>query len=193
MLNFNSEKIREWIFKMRGGLWTLLFLIILFTAKKTSFNQILIALVLIILGQVWRCWAVGFIGLYRGENVKAQKLATTGPYALMRNPLYFGNFLIGLGWAIIAGFYAVIIFCASFFILYDVAIIPHEEKFLRSKFGIEYEAYCIRVKRFFPAKLNLKDLKGNFNSKILLKSEIHTIISTVIGTALILTLILIRS
>ena len=180
------DKIREWVFKMRGGLWTLLFVIILLTAKKTSQNQILIALVLIILGQLWRCWAASFIGLYRGENVKAQKLSTTGPYALMRNPLYFGNFLIGLGWAIIAGVHAVIIFCASFFILYNVVIIPHEEKFLRSKFGIEYEAYCTRVKRFFPAKLNLKDLRGNFNSKILLKSEIHTIISTVIGTALIL-------
>ena len=81
--------MREWVFKMRGGLWTLLFLIILFTAKKTSLAQILVALFFIIAGQLWRCWAVGFIGLYRGENVKALKLATKGPYALMRNPLYF--------------------------------------------------------------------------------------------------------
>ena len=178
--------MREWIFKMRGGLWTLLFLIILFTAKKTSLTQILIALFFIIDGQLWRCWAAGFIGLYRGENVKALKLATTGPYALMRNPLYFGNFLIGLGWAIIAGFYAVIIFIASFFILYNLAIIPHEENFLRSKFGIEYEEYCRRVKRFYPVKFNVKNLKGNFDAKILRQSEIHTIVSTIIGTLLIL-------
>ena len=183
-----SDKIREFFFKMRGGLWTLIFLIILFTAKKNNFEikQFLIALAFIIIGQLWRCWAAGFIGLYRGENVKAQKLATTGPYALMRNPLYFGNFLIGFGWALIAGFYAVIIFIVSFYFLYNVAIIPHEEKFLRSKFGLEYEYYCRSVKRFFPVKLNFKDLRGNFDSKILFRSEIHTIISTLIGTLIII-------
>ena len=121
--------MREWIFKMRGGLWTLLFVIILFTAKKTNLTQISISLIIILAGQLWRCWAAGHIGLYRGENVKAQKLTTTGPYALMRNPLYFGNFLIGLGWSIIAGFFAVIIFIVSFYVLYDIVIIPHEEKF----------------------------------------------------------------
>ena len=178
--------MREWIFKMRGGLWTLIFLIILLTAKKTSLNQVLTALIFIIAGQLWRCWAAGFIGLYRGENVKALKLATTGPYALMRNPLYFGNFLIGLGWGIIAGFYAVIIFIVSFFVLYNLAIIPHEEKFLISKFGGEYEEYCRRVKRFYPVKFYVKDLRGNFDVKILRRSEIHTIISTFIGTLLIL-------
>lgn len=171
---------------MRGGLWTLLFLIILFTAKKTALNQIVTALIFIIAGQLWRCWAVGFIGLYRGENVKAQKLATTGPYALMRNPLYFGNFLIGFGWGIIAGVHAVIIFCVSFYCLYNMAIIPHEENFLRSKFGIEYEAYCVRVKRFYPAKLDMKSLKGNFDRKVLMRSEIHTVISTLIGTLIII-------
>mgnify|MGYP003571304646 CR=1 FL=1 len=180
------DKIRGWIFKMRGGLWTLIFLIILFTAKKTSLNQILISLAFIIAGQLWRCWAVGFIGLYRGENVKAQKLATTGPYALMRNPLYFGNFLIGFGWALIAGVYAVIIFILSFYVLYNLAIIPHEEKFLRSKFGIEYESYCQKVQRFFPKKFNFKDLRGGFNVNILRRSEIHTIISTLIGTLIII-------
>lgn len=181
------EKFRAVIFKMRGGLWTLIFFVILFTAKKNfSLNQFFISLVLIFAGQCWRCWAVGFIGLYRGENVKAQKLTTTGPYALMRNPLYFGNFLIGLGWAIVAGGHAVIIFIVSFYVLYDWAIIPHEEKFLSFKFGIEYENYCARVKRFFPVNLNVKDLRGDFDSKILMRSEIHTIISTLIGTLIMI-------
>lgn len=180
------NKIREWVFKMRGGLWTLLFVVILFTAKKSTLPRISAALLVILAGQVWRCWAVGFIGLYRGENVKALKLATTGPYALMRNPLYFGNFLIGLGWSIIAGNFAVLIFIVSFYVLYNMVIIPHEEAFLRSKFGIEYEAYCRRVKRFYTTTLKLESLKGGFDSKIVMRSEIHTIISTVIGTLIII-------
>ena len=182
----NLSKIREWVFKMRGGVWTLLFVVILFTAKKSTLPKISAALIVILAGQAWRCWAVGFIGLYRGENVKALKLATTGPYALMRNPLYFGNFLIGLGWSIIAGVQAVVIFVVSFYVLYNLVIIPHEEEFLRSKFGIEYEVYCRHVKRFYPAKLEREDLKGGFDRKILMQSEIHTIISTIIGTLIII-------
>ncbi|MBQ6775570.1 MAG: isoprenylcysteine carboxylmethyltransferase family protein [Synergistaceae bacterium] len=178
--------MREWIFKMRGGLWTLLFLVILFTARATTPTRVSIALVIILAGQLWRCWAAGFIGLYRGENVKAQKLATRGPYALMRNPLYFGNFLIGFGWGVIAGLHAVVIFIVSFYLLYDLAIIPHEEDFLRSKFGLEYESYCARVKRFHPASFDARDLKGDFDAKILLRSEIHTMISTTVGTVIII-------
>lgn len=178
--------MREWIFKMRGGLWTLLFIAILFMVRKSTPNTIFLSLMIIFLGQLWRCWAAGSIGLYRGENVKALKLATTGPYALMRNPLYFGNFIIGLGWSIIAGKFAVIIFCVSFYILYVIVIIPHEENFLRGKFGQEYEEYCERVKRFFPVKLNMEDLRGNFDVNIIMKSEIHTITSTIIGTLIII-------
>ena len=186
--------MREWVFKMRGGLWTLLFVIILFMAKKTTPTQIFISLPIILIGQLWRCWTVGYIGLYRGENVKAQKLATTGAYSLMRNPLYFGNFLIGLGWSIIAGVIPVIIFVVSFYILYCVVIIPHEEKFLLSKFGLEYSNYCKNVKRFWPtslSNLSVSSLAGRgitkiFDMKIIMKSEIHTIISTIIGTIIII-------
>ena len=192
--------MREWIFKMRGGLWTLLFVIILFMAEKTTSTQILISLAIILVGQLWRCWTVGYIGLYRGENVKAQKLATTGAYSLMRNPLYFGNFLIGLGWSIIAGVIPVVIFVVSFYILYCVVIIPHEEKFLLSKFGLEYSNYCKNVKRFWPALTahTASPLTGRgtacgggaktkiFDWGIIMKSEIHTIISTIIGTIIII-------
>ncbi|MBQ6737347.1 MAG: isoprenylcysteine carboxylmethyltransferase family protein, partial [Synergistaceae bacterium] len=162
--------------------------------KKTTPTQIFISLPIILIGQLWRCWTVGYIGLYRGENVKAQKLATTGAYSLMRNPLYFGNFLIGLGWSIIAGVIPVIIFVVSFYILYCVVIIPHEEKFLLSKFGLEYSNYCKNVKRFWPtslSNLSVSSLAGRgitkiFDLNIIMKSEIHTIISTIIGTIIII-------
>ena len=178
--------MREFIFKMRGGIWTLLFLAVLFMVRASTLGQVCACLVLVVLGQVWRCWAAGCIGLYRGENVKAANLATKGPYAIMRNPLYFGNFIIGLGWSIIAGVWGVAIFTLCFILLYVAVIIPHEESFLREKFGAEYEAYCRRVKRFWPVSLKLSDLKAGFDKTIIMRSEIHTITSTLIGTAIIL-------
>lgn len=179
-------RMREWIFRMRGGIWTLLFIAILFMVRGTTPRIIAVSLAVVALGQLWRCWSAASIGLYRGENVKALKLATTGPYALMRNPLYFGNFVIGLGWSLIAGGWAVVIFTVSFFVLYVIVIIPHEESFLRSKFGNEYEDYCMRVGMFRPLSVNIKDITAPVDWSIVKRSEVHTIISTVTGTAIII-------
>ena len=178
--------MREFVFRMRGGIWTLLFLAILFMVRESSWEIIAVSLVIISLGQIWRCWSAGVIGLYRGENVKALKLATKGPYSLMRNPLYFGNFVIGLGWSLIAGKFAVMIFVISFVVLYVLVIIPHEEEFLRTKFGHEYEEYCARVKMFWPVKIDIDAIKTPVDWEIIRKSEIHTIISTITGTAIII-------
>ena len=180
------RKIRNWVFKMRGGLWTLLFVIMLFMAARADMTQIICGLIFILAGQLWRMWSAGIIGLYRGENVKALKLAHTGPYALMRNPLYFGNFMIGLGWAVIAGLNAVILFVIAFVILYVLIIIPHEEEFLHDKFGHEYEDYCRHVKSFWPLRLNMTDIFVRPDMNVIMRSEIHTVISTILGTCIIL-------
>ncbi|MBQ7154221.1 MAG: isoprenylcysteine carboxylmethyltransferase family protein [Synergistaceae bacterium] len=178
--------MREFIFRMRGGIWTLLFVAVLFMVRASGTEQRYACIILVFLGQVWRCWAAGCIGLYRGENVKAKRLAENGPYALMRNPLYFGNFVIGLGWSVAAGFRGVMLFTVSFILLYVAVIIPHEEAFLREKFGIEYEEYCLRVKRFWPLVIDVKALCEGFDATIVMRSEIHTITSTIIGTIIIL-------
>lgn len=170
---------------MRGGLWTLLFLIIFIMAAPSK-NSFLNGLIFVIAGQIWRFWAAGCIGRYRGEDVGAQRLATHGPYALMRNPLYFGNFLIGFGWAVMAGFWAVPVFIVGFIILYVIIIIPYEEDFLMKKFGNEYKDYKLRVGMFAPrSDFKLSGLFGRFDAKILWRSERHTVITTVLGTCLI--------
>lgn len=178
--------MRELVFRMRGGLWTLLFVFMLVISGYPSVSQIISGLVLILIGQLWRIWSAGIIGLYRGENVKALKLAHEGPYALMRNPLYFGNFMIGFGWAVIAGIYAVILFVISFVILYVIVIIPHEEEFLHNKFGSDYDSYCKNVNRFWPVKVYIRDLWVKPDINVIIRSEIHTVISTIAGTCIIL-------
>ncbi|MCR5346938.1 MAG: isoprenylcysteine carboxylmethyltransferase family protein [Fretibacterium sp.] len=173
---------------MRGGLWTLLFILILFLARPTV-RSMYTGLVFVVLGQLWRFWAAGSIGRYRGESVGAERLATWGPYALMRNPLYFGNGLIGLGWAIMAGPWAILLFALGFIILYGMIIIPCEESFLLSKFGEEYRTYQGTTGMFFPRRESLSTLgerlHGPFDTQILWRSESHTVLSTVIGTGLI--------
>ena len=186
----NMNKFSEIVFKLRGGIWTALFLGILFFAnEKPLLWEIILALALIILGQLIRFWAVGTIGLYRGEHVKAQSLATTGAYSIMRNPLYFGNFLIGLGWSFLAGWKIVIVFVISFWVIYVMIIIPHEENFLTQTFGAEYIFWKRKTGMFFPKSLDYvrnNFRKGKFNREVLFKSETHSLITTIIGTLAIL-------
>ncbi len=183
--NFN---LRALAFKYRGGVWTVIFVVILLLARPLP-GRICTGLLLVVLGQLLRFWGVGCITLYRGDEVKAQRLATWGPYALVRNPLYVANGLLGLGWAWMSGNAATVIFLVSFYVLYDLLIVPHEEEFLSGKFGQEYEDYKKRVGRFFPKNFSRETFArvraGSYDASILKKSEIHSLLMTVVGTILI--------
>ena len=178
------KDLQVWAFKMRGGLWTLLFVAILVMARPTP-RSLLLGLIPVLLGQTWRVWAAGSIGRYRGEAVGAERLATWGPYALMRNPLYFGNGLIGLGWGIMAGPWAALIFMIGFAVLYGIIIIPHEEAFLLERFGEEYAAYRRTTGAFHPRAWPGGRLRGPFDAGVLRRSESHTLLTTIVGTCLI--------
>lgn len=179
------NKIRAAAFKLRGGLWTVLFLAVLTTAERASLPAIGAGLVLVVLGQGLRFWAAGSIARYRGEEVGAQRLVTWGPYALARNPLYIGNGLIGAGWGLMAGWKALLLFAAAFFVIYCLLIIPWEEAFLRQKFGGQFEEYAARTGRFSPGRFSSGAVKGPFDASILWKSERYSALVTVAGTALL--------
>ena len=180
-----SEELQGMLFQLRGGIWTALFLVILVIAEPVR-TTVLWGFLFVVAGQLLRIWASGTIGLYRGEKVKAEELVTEGPYALMRNPLYFGNGLIGLGWSIMAGFYAILLFLLCFFMLYNVFIIPYEEKFLEKSFGDKFRQYKNRTARFFPRSFSSGDIAGNFDPSVVVKSEIHSLLVTVVGTFLLI-------
>lgn len=44
-------RMREWIFRMRGGIWTLLFIAILFMVRGTTPRIIAVSLAVVALGQ----------------------------------------------------------------------------------------------------------------------------------------------
>lgn len=100
--------------------------------------------VLLIFGELIRFWALGFV------EKKGQKLAMSGPYAFVRNPLYVGNFFLGLGVAVIVWNWVILVlFLAGFFGIYT-GTIHGEEKHLREMFGKLYEDYCKNVPSFLP-------------------------------------------
>ena len=113
--------------------------------------RVILSMVLILAGMILRIWAGGCAGSHTGDSkIQAPRLATGGPYAHVRNPIYFGTILIGLGMSVLIGDWRLIPICLLTFIVLYAAIVPAEEKFLRKSFGMEYEAYFRGVPRWIP-------------------------------------------
>jgi protein-S-isoprenylcysteine O-methyltransferase Ste14 len=107
--------------------------------------------VLVLLGLSIRVLADGFAGRHtRTEEIEAPRLSTGGPYSFVRNPIYVGSMVLGLGMVgLLASWIALIPYLAVFAVFY-FAVIPAEEQFLRRTFGRQYEEYCQNVPRMRP-------------------------------------------
>lgn len=97
---------------------------------------------LALVGVLFRAWAAGHI-------VKNDRLATTGPYAHTRNPLYFGSFLIACGFAI-AAHWLLLVAVVAFFALVYRPVIDSEREFISRRYPAEYAEWARHVPAFFP-------------------------------------------
>src|ERR1700730_6169676 len=83
-----------------------------------------------------------------GHIRKNAQLATTGPYAYTRNPLYLGSIVMAMGFVLAArGMWIGVAALAMFLFIY-VPVIQAEEAYLRSAFP-EYEEYSAQVPRLW--------------------------------------------
>jgi protein-S-isoprenylcysteine O-methyltransferase Ste14 len=107
-----------------------------------SVKSMLAGLPVAMVGLLLRGWAAGHLA-------KDRSLATSGPYAYVRNPLYVGTVIAAAGMVTAArsGWLAVV-FGLVFLFVYLPAI-ELEEQHLREIFE-NYGAYALRVRRFVP-------------------------------------------
>ncbi|MBZ5579131.1 MAG: isoprenylcysteine carboxylmethyltransferase family protein [Acidobacteriia bacterium] len=95
-----------------------------------------------LLGLVLRAWAAGCLA-------KNQQLATSGPYAYTRNPLYLGTLLVAAGLAVASRSAGLGLLFAAVFGLVYLPVIQLEEQHLRSLFPV-YPEYAARVPALWP-------------------------------------------
>ncbi len=95
---------------------------------------------------------VGLIvrGLASGHLRKDEELATTGPYAVTRNPLYFGSALLAAGFIVAGHSLWAGLIVGVYFAVFYYAVIRNEEADLRKRFGGAFEDYAARTPLFFP-------------------------------------------
>jgi len=94
-------------------------------------------------GLALRAWATGHLR-------KNFALATTGPYAYTRNPLYLGSFVLGLGFTIATGRLILGLVFAVLFLGIYVPVMRVEAKTLDELFGKDYQDYAAAVPLFLP-------------------------------------------
>lgn len=110
---------------------------------RPNFLSLIAGGVIAILGLLMRAWASGHIR-------KNAQLAVSGPYAHTRNPLYFGSFLLGLGFCIAAAnVFLVLLFAALFLGIY-LPVMKTEAADVGKLFPVNYEKYAANVPLFFP-------------------------------------------
>ena len=102
-----------------------------------------IGAIVALLGIALRAWAAGHIR-------KNAQLATTGPYAHTRNPLYLGSFLLGLGFTIAANRLVLGLLFTVFFLSIYLPVMRAEARTLGELFGAEYQRYASAVPLLVP-------------------------------------------
>ena len=95
------------------------------------------------LGFLVRLWAAGHVH-------KNAELAREGPYALVRHPLYTGNLLLGLGFALASGWiWALPLTALVFFAFYPDAV-RYEDAKLERLFGAPWREWAASTPALVP-------------------------------------------
>lgn len=110
--------------------------------SQPTTESLAIGLPVSVLGLLLRGWAAGHLA-------KNRQLATGGPYAFVRNPLYIGTLTVALGLVIASREWLLAAIFAAVFTLIYLPVIELEEQHLRTLFP-EYPAYAERVPMLRP-------------------------------------------
>ena len=138
---------------LRQGIGLLLVAVCAYFAQPDP-GTVAFGLGMAVVGQLFRIYAAGFIH-------KNKQLASTGPYALVRHPLYLGNFLILIGFMIASANLYVAIAVILFFLIWYPAAIAYEDSKLENIFQDEWREWSKNIRAITPGRFRFADLKAS--------------------------------
>lgn len=150
-----TTRVGGWLFRRRTLVpLPLAAAVLLLRSGRAAPSRTLVAagVVITLAGELLRIWGVHHIGVIsrtRGERVGP--LVASGPFALVRNPLYVGNIALWAGFALAARLVWLAPVIAVLLALEYHAIVRWEERLLESRLGDAYREYMLRVPRWLPA------------------------------------------
>jgi protein-S-isoprenylcysteine O-methyltransferase Ste14 len=109
---------------------------------------------LVLVGELLRAWAVRHIGTISRTRTSTRQgpLIMSGPFRVVRNPLYLGNWMIWSGLVVASRLVWMLPIAWAVFALQYGTMVIWEETRLRSMFGRQYERYARGVSRWVPGR-----------------------------------------
>jgi protein-S-isoprenylcysteine O-methyltransferase Ste14 len=95
------------------------------------------------LGLLLRAYAAGHLR-------KHKQLATSGPYAYTRNPLYLGSVLLAAGFSVASHSWISTALLAAYLLVFYPVVIRREQTELRTLYGDAFVEYASKVPAFWP-------------------------------------------
>jgi protein-S-isoprenylcysteine O-methyltransferase Ste14 len=161
------------------------FAVVYFWLARPTWPSMALGAIIVVPGLMIRALASGHVR-------KNESLATSGPYAYTRNPLYLGSLLMGLGFALAARSWWVGLILVGMFIAIYVPVIRGEETFLRKTFP-EFEEYARQVPRMLPRltahSTNESDTSAGFSLELYLK---HREYNALLGAVAMMTALVVK-
>ncbi|HVI09248.1 MAG TPA: isoprenylcysteine carboxylmethyltransferase family protein [Candidatus Binatia bacterium] len=157
------------------------FALLYFWLARPSWPSLMVGLVAIVPGLLLRAIASGHVR-------KNEALATSGPYAHTRNPLYLGSLLMGVGFAIAARSLWIDAALIVMYVAIYLPVIRKEEEFLRQKFSA-FEDYSRRVPRMLPRFTRAEDetdTHSEFSFQLYVKHREYNALLGALGIAAVL-------
>ncbi len=108
--------------------------IVSFIFATPTWNSLGFGVPIAVIGEAIRVWASGHL-------VKGKEVTTSGPYALVRHPLYVGSSVMGIGFVIAASSWLVAAVLCCYLIVMIPAAVLLEEATLRAAFGDIHARY----------------------------------------------------
>ncbi len=187
-------RIGNFLFKYRSftPLPFILLVFIIFRPGDWGERNVLVnitGLLVSLVGELIRILSVGFAfsGTSGRESfLRADNLNVSGIYSLLRNPLYFGNFLIFTGIVIVFSNPFALVLFSLFLIMQYYFVVLAEENYLRAKYGDAYETYCKRVNRIIPTFKGFRSNENPFNPKKVLFKENDSLFNLLVMYLLVL-------
>ena len=137
-----SQALLEWLARLHG-----------LPAADWQYHAIFaVAALFCVANAALRTWATAYLNpeVMTDMRLHTARLVADGPYRYVRNPLYFGNILLAIGFGMMASRIGLVILVAGI-IVFNYRLILREEASLRTSQGENYRAYCAAVPRLLPA------------------------------------------
>lgn len=131
----NHEASRQW--------FAILFVLLVSWLGNTNLTLLYAGAAVAAAGELIRMWASGHVK-------KNKELATDGPYAYARHPLYVGNILILVGYSVASNTWWSFVLMAFLLWFYYPPAISYEDKKLKNIFGEQWVEWSQNIHALIP-------------------------------------------